>query len=96
MQDGAASLCDGGLVDLLGFLHTDGGIVNALDNTLRAFFQKSLDVRPSAAAAVQHLGVRRSIQKLKPPPGHGAVPDVHHGDHDFPAKPHRLSGVLKK
>ena len=27
---------------------------------------------------------------------HRTVPQVHHGDHDFPAKPHRLSGVLKK
>ena len=65
-------------------------------NTLRAFFQKSLDVRPSAAAAVQHLGVRSKLQKMKPPPCHRTVPQVHHGDHDFPAKPHRLSGVLKK
>ena len=96
LQNGAAALRYGGLVDLFGFLHTDGGIVNALDNTLRAFFQKSLDVRPSAAAAVQHLGVQSKLQKAKPPPCHRAVTQIHHGDHDFPAKPHRLSGVLKK
>ena len=40
LQNGAAAHRYGGLVDLFGFLHTDGGIVNALDNTLRAFFQK--------------------------------------------------------
>ena len=96
LQDGAASLRDGGLVDLFGFLHTDGGIVNALDNTLRAFFQQSFHVRPAAAAAVQHLGVQRKLQKVKSPPCHRTVTQVHHGDHDFPAKPHRLSGVLKK
>ena len=69
---------------------------NSFSGKVRAFFQKSLDVRPAAAAAVQHFGVRRKLQKLKPPPGHRTVPQVHHGDHDFPAKPHRLSGVLKK
>lgn len=96
MQNGAATLRDGGFVDLFGFLHADGGIVNALDNTLRAFFQKSLDVRPAAAAAVQHLGVRRSIQKLKPPPGHGAVTEIHHGDHELPAEALGLAGVFKE
>jgi len=39
LQDGAAPLRDDGFVDLFGFLHADGGIVNALDDTLWAFFQ---------------------------------------------------------
>ena len=69
---------------------------NSFSGKVRAFFQKSLDVRPAAAAAVQHLGIRSKRQKVKPPPCHRTVPQVHHGDHDFPAKPHRLSGVLKK
>src|SRR5699024_182352 len=96
LQNGAAALRYGGLVDLFGFLHADERIVDALHDTLRAFFQKSLDVRSSAAAAVQHLGVQSKLQKAKSPPCHRTVPQVHHGDHDFPAKPHRLSGVLKK
>ena len=69
---------------------------NSFSGMVRAFFQKSLDVRSSAAAAVQHLGVQSKLQKAKSPPCHRTVPQVHHGDHDFPAKPHRLSGVLKK
>ena len=96
LQNGAATLRDGGLVDLFRLLHADGRIVDALDDPLRAFFQQPPDIRTAAAAAVQPLGVRRSIQKLKPPPGHGAVPDIHHGDHNFPAKAHGLAGVFKE
>ena len=66
------------------------------DDTLRAFFQQSLDVRPTAAAAVQHLGVRRNIQKLKSPLRHRAVPQIHHGDHDFPAKAPRACGCFQR
>mgnify|MGYP002981215308 CR=1 FL=1 len=29
-------------------------------------------------------------------PGHGAVTEVHHGNHDFPAKAHGLAGVFKE
>ena len=96
MQNGAAALRNGGLIGLFGFLHADGRIVNALDDALGAFFQQSLDVRPAAATAVQHLGIRRSIQKLKPPSGHRTMSDVHHGDHEFPAKAHGLAGVFKE
>ena len=39
---------------------------NSFSGKVRAFFQKSLDVRPTAAAAVQHLGVRSKLQKVKP------------------------------
>ena len=65
LQNGAAALRYGSLIDLFGFLHADGRIVDALDNTLRVFFQQPSDIRTAAAAAVQPLGVRRSIQKLK-------------------------------
>ena len=44
---------------------------------LRVFFQQPFHVRPAAAAAIQHLGVRRGIQKLKSPPCHGAVTEIH-------------------
>ena len=91
-----APLLNCGSVEASSLLHADGRIIDALDDAPRAFFQKSLDVRPSAAAAVQHLGVRRGIQKLKPPPGHGTVPDIHHSDHELPAKAYGLAGVFKE
>ena len=56
-----APLLNCSLVETLRFLHTDGRVVDALYDTSGAFFQKSLDVRPSAAAAVQHLGIRRKL-----------------------------------
>ena len=34
---------------------------NSFSGKVRAFFQKSLDVRPTAATAVQRLGVRRKL-----------------------------------
>ena len=96
LQDDTAALRDGGLVDLFRLLHADWRIVDALDDALRTFFQQPFHVRTAAAAAVQYLGVRRGIQKPKPPPGHGAVPDIHHGDHNFPAKAHGLAGIFKE
>ena len=68
----------------------------AVSYTHLAFFQQPFHVRPAAAAAVQHPGVRRGIQKLKSPPCHGAVPDIHHSDHELPAKAFGLAGVFKE
>ena len=96
LQDGTAPLRDGGLVDLFRLLHADGRIVDALHDTLRAFFQQPFHVRTTTAAAVQHLGIRRSIQKLKPPARHRAVTQIHHGDHELPAEAHRFAGVFKE
>ena len=95
LQDGTAALRDGGLVDLFGFLYADGWIVDALHDTLWAFFKQPSDIRP-AAAAVQYCGIRRKLQKPKPPPRHRTVTQIHHGDHELPTKANRLAGVFKE
>ena len=96
LQHVAASFCNGSFIDLFGFLHADGRIVDALHDPLRVFFQQPFHVRTTTAAAVQHLGIRRSIQKLKPPARHRAVTQIHHGDHELPAEAHRFAGVFKE
>ena len=95
LQNGAAAHRYGGLVDLLDFSTLTGNSQCPSRYPPGIFFRSLLMFAPPAAAAVQHLGVRSKLQKLKSPPCHRTVPQVHHGDHDFPAKPHRLSGVLK-
>ena len=47
-------------------------------------------------ADIQKFLDRRKLQKLKSPPGHGAVPNIHHGDHNFPAKAFGLAGIFKE
>ena len=96
LQNRAAPLCDGVRIDLLGFLHADGRVVDALHNSMRTLFQHSLDVCPAAAAAIQHLGVRHDVQKPKSPSRHRTVTEIHQADHELSAKPLRLAGVLPK
>ena len=85
-------LKDGGVLIAPTFTHAG----NSFSGKARAFFQQPFHVRTAAAAAVQHPGVRRGIQKLKPPPRHGAVPDIHHGDHNFFRQSLRACGYFQR
>ena len=92
----APSFRNGTRIDLSRFFYADSRVVNALYLSLGTQFQQLFDVRPTAAAAVQHHGIRGRLQKVQPPFCHCAVSKVHHGNHDLPAKACRLAGVFKK
>lgn len=68
----AAAAGDRALVELPRPLDADIGVVNAVHDALRAFFQQRFYVRTAAAAAVEHLRVGRDAQKLQPPARKGA------------------------
>ena len=69
---------------------------HALYDAARTPFQQPFDIRSAAAAAVQHLCVRRKMQKVKPPQRHGGVGKVHHGDHQPAAEAFGVSRIFKK
>ena len=92
----AAAVVDGLLVQLPRLRNADGGVIDALHDALRAFFQQFFDVRTTAAAAVQNLSVCGKRQKPHSPPCQRPMAQIHHSNHDLPAEAHRLAGILKK
>ena len=50
----------------------------------------------TAAAAVQHGGILRDRQKPKAPVRQGTMAQIHHGDHQLPAKSCGPACILKK
>ena len=76
---GTPSCRNGTGIDFSRFFYADSRVVDALHLALGTQFQQLFDVRPTAAAAVQHHGIRGRLQKVQPPFCHCAVSKVHHG-----------------
>ena len=83
-------------IETAGFFDADSRVIHALYDAARTPFQQPFDIRSAAAAAVQHLCVRRKMQKVKPPQRHGGVGKVHHGDHQPAAEAFGVSCIFKK
>ena len=96
LQNDAAAIQNGVLVDLFRLFDADGRIVDAFDLAVWALFEHRPDVRASTAAAVQHARILRNLRKLQAPVRERAVADVHHCEHQLPAKALGLAGIFKK
>ena len=96
LQNDAAAIQNGVLVDLFRLFDADGRIVDAFDLAVWALFEHRPDVRAFTAAAVQDACVLCDLGKLQSPIRERAMADVHHREHQLPAKALGLAGIFKK
>lgn len=83
-------------VDLSGFLHTYGRIIDSAYTTVWTKRKHLFDVCSATASNIENIGMISDMDMTKPPLCHCTMTAVHHGNHNFTAKALGLSCVIKK